>query len=76
MRPDYIDRFMTKRAILFLIPAMLIAVGAMAQKDSLTKKDTIWRKGGMANLSFNQVSLSDWAAGGDNSYGGNALLSL
>jgi hypothetical protein len=38
--------------------------------------DTIWRKGGITALSFNQVSLSNWAAGGDNSIGGNALVSL
>ena len=40
------------------------------------QNDTIWRRGGIASLSFNQVSLTNWAAGGDNSIGGNALLSL
>lgn len=40
------------------------------------QNDTIWRRGGIASLSFNQVSLTNWASGGDNSVGGNALLIL
>jgi len=40
------------------------------------QNDTIWRKGGLAVLNFNQVAFSNWAAGGDNSVGGNAMLSL
>ncbi|MCC6385417.1 MAG: DUF3078 domain-containing protein [Bacteroidia bacterium] len=40
------------------------------------QNDTIWRTGGLSSLNFNQVSLSNWAAGGDNSIGGNVLLSI
>ena len=70
------------RNLIVLMTVMMIAVGAAAQNDSLTKKDTltkrdtIWRRGGYGNVTFNQASFSDWAAGGQNSYGGNALLSL
>ncbi len=65
-----------KHLILIFTILLLALSTANAQKDSLAKRDTIWRRGGYANLNFNQVSLSDWAAGGDNSYGGNSLLSL
>ena len=57
-----------KRIILILLLAF--AFGARAQND------TIWKRGGLASISFNQVSLSNWASGGDNSIGGNAMLSL
>jgi len=38
--------------------------------------DTSWKKGGFAAINFNQVSLTNWAAGGENSVSGTALLSL
>jgi len=37
-----------------------------AMADS-TKKDTSWKVGGFINIQFGQVSLSNWAAGGQNS---------
>jgi hypothetical protein len=44
--------------------------------DALSQDDTLWRTGGLTSLTFNQVSLTNWAAGGDNLIGGQALLSL
>jgi hypothetical protein len=41
---------------------------------SLHAQDTVWRKGGMVALNFSQVSLTNWAAGGQNSIAGNALV--
>jgi len=35
-----------------------------------------WKTGGMGTLTFSQVSFYQWAAGGENSYSGNAFLSL
>jgi hypothetical protein len=70
-----------KKSLLFLF-LITGALSSSAQTDSIVAApgnpvpDTIWRRGGIAALSFNQVSLSNWAAGGDNSIGGNALLSL
>lgn len=65
------------------IIAVLIVINLFAQdktvqglKDEANKtiakdpKDTIpktWKVGGLFNLSFNQVQLSNWSAGGDNS---------
>ena len=33
-----------------------------------------WKKGGLFTLAFSQVSLSNWAAGGENSFSGNSLV--
>ncbi len=33
-----------------------------------------WKKGGSFTLAFSQVSLSNWAAGGENSFSGNSLV--
>lgn len=49
---------------------------AILSYKTYSQNDTIWRKGGLSALNFNQVSLTNWAAGGDNSIGGNALLNL
>jgi hypothetical protein len=38
------------------------------------QKDTVWRKGGLVSLNFSQVSLTNWAAGGQNSVAGNAII--
>ena len=38
--------------------------------------DTLWRTGGITALNFNQASFTNWAAGGDNSLSGNAVVSL
>ncbi len=42
------------------------------------KKDSVsyWNKGALFNLGFSQVSLSNWAAGGNSSVSGNAILNL
>jgi hypothetical protein len=47
------------------------------QKDSAQqKKDTVkyWKKGGTTSLAFNQVSLNNWAAGGESSLSGTATF--
>src|SRR4030095_5655322 len=44
-----------------------------AQQGDSLKVDTAWRHGGFVNLNFNQVSLSNWAAGGDNSIAFSSL---
>src|SRR4030043_1295504 len=32
-----------------------------------------WKLGGLGSISFSQVSLTNWAAGGENSFSGNFL---
>jgi hypothetical protein len=50
-------------AALFLIAA-----------SSFAQQDTIWRRAGLLSLNFTQVSLTNWAAGGENSIAGNAIV--
>ena len=38
-------------------------------------KDTTWKRGGVFNLNFNQVSLTNWAAGGKSSVSFTGLFS-
>ena len=42
------------------------------EKDSVS----LWNKGALLNLGFSQVSLSNWAAGGNSSVSGNAIVNL
>lgn len=39
------------------------------------QRDTVWRLGGMMTLNVTQVSLTNWAAGGQNSFAGTAMVS-
>jgi hypothetical protein len=55
---------------LFLMPLRF----AFAQDSS--RVDTLWKKGGLANLNFSQTTLSNWQGGGDNALAGNASLNL
>lgn len=47
-----------------------------ALKKATTDSVASWKKGAMFNLGFSQVSLSNWAAGGNNSVSGNAIVNL
>src|SRR5580658_9587790 len=49
------------------------------KKDTTTvivKKDTCWDFGGIINVAFSQISLTNWAAGGQNSVGLVSMVSL
>jgi len=41
-----------------------------------TTKNKIWKTGGIISLNLSQISLTNWAAGGENSFSWNGLLSL
>lgn len=62
------------KRITTIIIAVAIANSTMAQTTAPV--DTSWKKGGMGSINFNQVALSNWAAGGENSMSGAAFLSL
>lgn len=47
-----------------------------AQDATTTKADTVWRTGGLFSSSFNQVSLLNWAAGGQDAMSLNNIISL
>jgi hypothetical protein len=56
-----------KRSIIILFVLVVTHAG-------YSQKDTVWRKGGLIALNFSQVSLTNWAAGGQNSIAGNAIV--
>ena len=62
--------FSVKLAFIFLIQAFLIH-DAASQQDS-----TFWRIGGGPALTFSQVSLVNWAAGGQNSIAINSNFGI
>lgn len=61
------------RKIITLTAVLALTFSAVAQKADTTKA---WTRGAKASLSFTQVSLTNWAAGGENSFGGNSFLNL
>jgi hypothetical protein len=63
---------MKKTLLIFCSAVMSYTVTAQETVDA----DTLWKFGGAASLNLSQLSLTNWAAGGDNSLSGNALLNL
>ncbi len=61
-----------------LLSLMLVSVFILVySQDEDTKKDTLgWNIGGLGNLTFSQVALYQWAAGGEPSVSGVAILNL
>lgn len=58
-----------------LILSVVVSHSVMAQTE--TPSDTsYWKKGGTGNLTFSNVGLTNWAAGGENSVTLNAYLGL
>ena len=53
---------------LLSLALIIIAASASAQQD------TVWRRGGLIAINFTQVSLTNWAAGGQNSISGNGII--
>ncbi len=62
-----------KKTTLILL-AIALSVSSIAQQS--TDADTLWKYSGITSLNLSQLSLSNWAAGGDNSLSGNALVKL
>lgn len=71
---------MTKQffMLILLLPFMGLQAQVTEKEGDLRtlKTDSVdgWKKGGLFTLTFSQVSLSNWAAGGENSYSGNIML--
>lgn len=63
---------MMKRVILSCI--CLVLVSGIVYAENHISKDSSWTYGGNSNLNLNQVSLSNWAAGGENAIGFDVLL--
>lgn len=62
-----------KKTIFTIISIALMSCIVNAQTPDTTK---LWTTGFKAAITFNQVSLTNWAAGGENSLGGNSMFNL
>ena len=56
--------------------ALLAVTLILATSYGQEKADTLWKFNGVTSLNFSQMSLSNWAAGGESSFAGNALVNL
>lgn len=73
-----------KKTITLIAMALLVSTMAIAQTteaEAALKKEKLdlpdgWQKGGLFSIGFNQLSLTNWAAGGQNSLSGNSLINL
>lgn len=59
----------------FLTIAAIFLAFSLNAQDSI-RADTLWKFNGVTSLNVSQLSLSNWAAGGENSLSGNALVKL
>ncbi len=62
----------------FLTLGLLFYTGMIFSQTVSDPADTLkyWKTGGQIGLAFSQVSLTNWAAGGENSLSANGLLRL
>ncbi|MEX0986077.1 MAG: DUF3078 domain-containing protein [Bacteroidales bacterium] len=60
-----------KLLISFLLVTMVLQLG-YSQENA----DTLWKFNGVVSLNLSQMSLTNWAAGGENSFSGNGMLNL
>ena len=62
------------KKITLLATTILISTLIYAQEETDTIQD--WKFNGLTSINFSQVSLTNWAAGGENSYAFNGLINL
>lgn len=64
------------KRLLILLVVLTIANISNAQDSTAVQKDTTWKVGGLAGVSFTQIYLSNWASGGVNSLSATGLVNL
>ena len=55
------------KSFLLFLATFMLSINAFAQQDTVASDTTYWEKGMMLNLNFSQVSLTNWAGGGQSS---------
>ncbi|MDX2429590.1 MAG: DUF3078 domain-containing protein [Bacteroides sp.] len=55
---------------------LLMAALTFAQEPAPVDGDTLWKFTGVTSLSMSQLSLTNWAAGGENAISGNVFVKL
>ena len=66
-----------KKTIIFLL-LMILIINTYAQDETVAENDTTqgWKIKGTVGLGLSQVALSNWAAGGENSFSGSAFFRM
>lgn len=59
-----------------IITTFLLFLGSTLLAQNTAQDTTYWRIGGVSSLTFSQVSLTNWAAGGQNSVAVNSNFSI
>lgn len=65
-----------KKALVGLFFSFLFVHTANSQQSDSLNTDSTWIFSGITSLNFSQVYLKNWAAGGEQSIAGNALINL
>lgn len=60
------------KLLVALLMMMFIAVPVISAQEN--PDTSYWKFGGLGSLNISQVSLTNWAAGGESSYSGNILI--
>ncbi len=70
--------YFSKMKQIFSIALVILSYAALAQNDSTQSADTVkyWKSGGKFGVTFQNVGLSNWSAGGDPSTSFGANFSL
>jgi len=68
------DKSIAMKKLLLLLSVTLLSFSVFAQDQA--DADTLWKFSGTTSLNLSQLSLTNWAAGGENSVSGNALINL
>jgi hypothetical protein len=71
----------TVSILLVFISLSCYAIGQVTEGEAKLRKfetDSVggWKKGAVIGINLNQASLTNWAAGGQNSFGVNGLTSI
>lgn len=64
---------MIKKGLFVLL--WVVTAGIISPAAAQPGRDTTWKRGGAMSINLNQVSLSNWAAGGENAVGFNLQFS-
>jgi hypothetical protein len=60
------------KLLVSILITMFITVPVISAQEN--KDTSYWKLGGLGSLNISQVSLTNWAAGGESSYSGNILI--
>jgi hypothetical protein len=65
-----------KKFVLTVFISVTVLMSNAQEDTTIIQQDTVWRRGGIVSLNFSQVSLTNWASGGQNSIASNGLFNF